>query len=266
MLSLVGEMWLVEANDMNRMDQSRLADYLGGWLRQRVKESKTQGAVVNNSGGVDSAVVIGLCARAGLDTVTLVQPCESKEEDVVHARLVAKRFEVPCLELDLDKVLYAYLHILEPAFQQVEDSEKGGLARANLKPRLRMVSLYYFANRLNYLAVGTGNLSELTVGYFTKYGDGGTDALPLGNLVKREVYALARFLGVPSEVVEKPPSAGLWAGQTDEKELGFTYDQLDDYIRNGAVAEEVAERIRALYKASEHKRHMPPVPAPWEGE
>ncbi len=246
---------------MYTTDEAYLADYLAQWLGEKVEESKTQGAMVNNSGGVDSAVVIALCARAGIPTVTLVQPCQSKEEDVRHARLVAERFEVRCLELELDKVFLEYRQLLGDAFAEVSDGEEDGTAVANLKPRLRMISLYYFANRLNYLAIGTGNLSELTVGYFTKYGDGGADILPLGNLAKREVYALARFLGVPQPIIDKPPSAGLWPGQTDEKELGLTYDQLDDYIRGGQVDEAAVERIRALEKASAHKRRMPPVPS-----
>lgn len=251
---------------MQSINEARLADHLAKWLQKQVTASKTCGAVVNNSGGADSAVVIGLCARAGLSTLALVQPCYSQEEDAQHARLVAERFGVRCLELDLDNVFSDYRHMLEKAFAQLGSTEDDGAALANLKPRLRMTSLYYFANRLNYLAVGTGNLSELTVGYFTKHGDGGVDVLPLGQLVKCEVYALARFLGVPRQVVDKPPSAGLWPGQTDEEELGLTYAQLDKYIRGGSVDDNVARRIRALEASSAHKRRTPAVPPPCQEE
>nr|MCU0256832.1 NAD(+) synthase [Vicinamibacterales bacterium] len=135
------------------------------------------------------------------------------------------------------------------------------LAQANLKPRLRMTTLYYVANRLNYLVAGTGNRTEIAIGYYTKYGDGGVDLLPLGALVKSEVRALARELGVPAPIIEKPPSAGLWIGQTDEGEMGFTYAELEDYLLRGpdAVAPATVMKIERLVRASEHKRHLPPV-------
>jgi NAD+ synthase len=133
---------------------------------------------------------------------------------------------------------------------------------ANVKPRLRMATLYFVANRLNYLVAGTGNRSEITIGYYTKYGDGGVDLLPIGRLVKREVWDLARELGVPSRVIDKAPSAGLWLGQTDESEMGFTYAELESFIRDGAsaVSPKIAGRIQHLVKVSEHKRALPPMP------
>jgi NAD+ synthase len=141
------------------------------------------------------------------------------------------------------------------------DDAASRLAQANIKPRLRMATLYYVANRLGYLVAGTGNRSEIAIGYYTKYGDGGVDLLPLGSLVKSEVRALARDLGVPAPIIEKAPSAGLWLGQTDEGEMGFTYDELDDYLRRGpeSVAPAMAMRIERLTRASEHKRNLPPV-------
>ena len=134
------------------------------------------------------------------------------------------------------------------------------LARANLKARLRMVTLYHVANQMKYLVAGSGNRSELTVGYFTKHGDSGVDILPLGNLVKKEVRELARFLKIPPAIIDKPPSAGLWAGQTDEAEMGFSYEALDRYILTGDAPEEIKKRIVALKAASVHKCTTPPVP------
>jgi NAD+ synthase len=133
---------------------------------------------------------------------------------------------------------------------------------ANLKARLRMSTLYFVANSLQYLVAGTGNRSELMVGYFTKHGDGGCDLLPIGMLVKREVTNLARELEIPEAIIEKPPSAGLWAGQTDEQEMGFTYSDLERYEMEGpdAVSPALAMRIERLIRASEHKRSLPPVP------
>ena len=125
-----------------------------------------------------------------------------------------------------------------------------------------MSTLYFVANSMNYLVAGTGNRSEITIGYFTKYGDGGVDVLPIGHLLKSHVRALARELGVPARVIDKPPSAGLWLGQTDEAEMGFTYDDLERYLQEGpqAVSPAVAMKIERLARASEHKRKPPPVP------
>jgi len=131
-----------------------------------------------------------------------------------------------------------------------------------VKSRLRMTALYFLANSLNYLVVGTGNRSELAVGYFTKHGDGGADLLPIGGLLKSDVRAAARELGVPQAIVDKAPSAGLWQGQTDEADLGFTYHELERYLTKGpeAVAPALAMRIERLMRASEHKRTLPPIP------
>jgi NAD+ synthase len=132
---------------------------------------------------------------------------------------------------------------------------------ANLKPRLRMMTLYYFANRHRLLVVGTGNRSETYVGYTTKYGDSGADLMPIANLLKREVKAIAWALGIPEKVLAKPPTAGLWPGQTDENEMGLTYSQLDEYLATGRAPEEVRDRIERMHRASEHKRALPPTPS-----
>ena len=122
--------------------------------------------------------------------------------------------------------------------------------------------LYFVANSLNYLVAGTGNRSELTIGYFTKHGDGGVDLLPLGSLLKSEVRLLAVELGVPRAILDKPPSAGLWAGQTDEAEMGFGYSDLERYLIRGpeGVAPALALRLERMIRASEHKRGMAPMP------
>jgi NAD+ synthase len=121
-----------------------------------------------------------------------------------------------------------------------------------------MTTLYAFANHLGYRVVGTGNRSELAIGYFTKWGDGGVDLLPLGSLTKTRVRELALDLGVPRHIIDKRPSAGLWSGQTDEGEMGVTYEQLDAYLegRGGEAAGETADRLGA---ASRHKRELPPI-------
>ncbi|MCK4307002.1 NAD(+) synthase, partial [candidate division WOR-3 bacterium] len=136
---------------------------------------------------------------------------------------------------------------------------------ANLKPRLRMLILYYFANKLNYLVAGTGNKSELTVGYFTKYGDGGVDILPLGGLLKTQVIELAKELKIPQKIIEKVPSADLWKGQTDEGELGISYAELDKIIlaiesgNSETTDPMVLNKLRNLMQVSEHKRLPIPI-------
>ncbi len=177
-----------------------------------------------------------------------------------HAELVARTFDLEYRLIRLDGVYDLLVEAFNGTLSRSFPPDTLRLALGNIKPRLRMLVLYFYANLRNYLVVGTGNRSELAVGYFTKYGDGGVDILPLGNLVKRQVRELASFLGVPEEIIKKPPSAGLWEGQTDEGELGITYELLDAYLLSGGVPPEVKEKIEAMKKRSEHKRRMPLIP------
>jgi NAD+ synthase len=127
-----------------------------------------------------------------------------------------------------------------------------------------MTTLYFIANSLNSLVAGTGNRAELAVGYFTKHGDGGSDLLPIGNLHKSDVRALARELQVPPSIIERTPSAGLWPGQTDEEEMGFSYADLERYLEEGpqGVSPALAMRIERLTRSSDHKRQLPAMPDP----
>jgi len=138
--------------------------------------------------------------------------------------------------------------------------EVSRLSLSNVKPRLRMTTLYYFGSVHSYLVLGTGNLSEYTIGYFTKHGDGGVDLMPIAGLVKAQVRELAAYLGVPQPIIDKPPSAGLWANQTDEAEMGLSYLELDHYIRTGEAQPNVKERVDRLAALSEHKKRLPPIP------
>ena len=247
---------------------------IAGWMSERVSAASARGIVVGLSGGIDSAVVLGLAADAAPGAVVgVMMPCHSDPADEAHARLAADRFGVRAVVVDLapayDRLagdLRAALDALPrgefPIAPADEVDARARLPLANVKPRLRMATLYFVANTLNYLVAGTGNRSELSIGYFTKYGDGGVDMLPIGRLVKGKVRALAQELGVPREIIEKPPSAGLWAGQTDEGEMGFTYADLDGYLTGGrqAVPTAVADTIEQLSRGSEHKRTLPPMP------
>jgi NAD+ synthase len=243
------------------------ATTISNWLRDRLLATQMRGFVFGLSGGIDSAVVARLCQLAAPHRVLgVLLPCYSHPQDEADARLVATTFAMPIVRVSLDETLDAITGALHDAVKglpsHVETVDiKQQMPAANIKPRLRMASLYFIANSLNYLVAGTGNRSELTLGYFTKYGDGGVDLLPIGGLVKSEVRALARELGVPAAVIDKPPTAGLWIGQTDESEMGFSYETLERYLRDGAAAvpPQVAARIEQLREVSDHKRHLPPI-------
>ena len=239
------------------MDTARLAEKLVSWIRERISASGHKGVVLGLSGGVDSSVAAVLCQRASpQNTLGILMPCYSNPEDREHALTLASKFTIPTKTVVLDSVYDALLKVLP---EDKDSPAAGRLAQTNLKVRLRMLTLYYFANQLAYIVVGSSNRSELAIGYFTKYGDGGVDILPLGNLVKSEVRELARFLGIPPEIINKPPSAGLWPGQTDEADLGFSYDQLDRYLVSDEAPDEVRRRIESMITANTHKHQPPPV-------
>lgn len=239
------------------MDMEKLAIKLVAWIQERVGDASCKGIVLGLSGGLDSAVLGVLCKKAFPDNVLgIMMPCHSVPGDEEHAAMLAEKFGIPTKTIVLDGVYDTFLRVL-PDFQPEERA--GNLARANLKARLRMVTLYHAANQLGYLVGGSGNRSELTIGYFTKFGDSGVDILPLGNLVKGEVRELARYLGVPDEIIDKPPSAGLWEGQTDEQEMGFTYEALDRYILTGEAPGELKVIFEARKHASAHKGETPPI-------
>jgi NAD+ synthase len=244
---------------------------IAAWMRDRLAAAGANGFVVGLSGGVDSAAVARLAQIASGDAVIgVLMPCHGDPRDEADARCLADHFALRTIRINLEAPYDALRRELSDASAALS-GEAGGptpddirarLPLANVKPRLRMASLYFVANTLNYLVAGTGNRSELTIGYFTKYGDGGVDLLPIGHLLKDEVRALARELDVPAAIIEKAPSAGLWLGQTDEAEMGFSYADLERYLTSGpqAIAPALAMRIERLVRASEHKRSLAPIP------
>lgn len=239
------------------MNTEELAKKLVSWIRDRVLAAGCKGVVMGMSGGLDSSVLAVLCYRAFPQSMLgILMPCYNSQEEVEHAQAVANRFSIPTRTVVLDNVLDALLRVLP---DNGVDPNVSRVAKGNLKARLRMLTLYYFANQLKYMVAGSGNWSELSVGYFTKYGDGGVDIMPLGNLVKGQVKELARFLGIPQPIIDKPPSAGLWEGQTDEGELGLSYEELDRYLVTGQANAELRGRIESMIATSNHKRQPPPI-------
>lgn len=236
------------------------------WIKKQVKDAGAKGCIFGLSGGLDSSVVGALCREAFPESVLgLLMPCFSNEEDLLHAHELARSFGIPTKLVNLKSVFnQLYLQVQgKPYF-----GDEMNLAIANLKPRLRMITLYYHANKMNYLVVGTGNKSEAVMGYCTKYGDAGVDLLPLGGLLKSQVRELAKEMGVPSEIIEKPPSAGLWAGQTDEEEMGITYEELDKVIlaleKNdcSGLDGKLVEKVKQKMQETVHKRCFPPIFVP----
>ena len=234
-----------------------ISERISTWIMERVEEAGAEGVVLGMSGGIDSSVAAVLATMGlGDGVLGVLMPCHSDPTDLEHARLVAAKFGVETEYVDLTSVFDRLLGALPPGDR---------VAVANLKPRLRMAVLYYFANSRNYLVVGSGNKSEIMVGYTTKYGDGGVDILPQGRLLKKQVRELARDLGIPEEIIAKPPSAGLWEGQTDEGEMGISYDELDRILvaiesgDTGECNQEALARVRAMMAASQHKRDPIPI-------
>jgi NAD+ synthase len=207
----------------------------------------------------------------------VIMPSASNPDDADAARLVAEAFGVKSLTVDLTSLADSFYGTVPTAASLFgdwlnEDEPDGTdarqqLATANVRPRLRMITLYYVANLSRGIVVGTGNKTESMIGYFTKYGDGGVDVLPIGELLKTEVRGMARELGVPQPVIDKAPSAGLWLGQTDEQEMGFSYAELERYLTGDpeAITPALALRLERMIRATEHKRSIVPTPATDEG-
>ncbi|MFW9831598.1 MAG: NAD(+) synthase [Candidatus Thorarchaeota archaeon] len=228
------------------------------WLRDYLNNSKCTGFVIGLSGGIDSSVSAILCRQVTKETVGLLLPCGHTPSDAIpDAKALAQQYDIEYRIYDLTP---AYESILQSLKLQIESPIT--IPLANIKARLRMVALYYESNRLNRLVVGTGNRTELKLGFFTKYGDAGVDLLPIGGLLKREVRGLATHLGLSKHLISKVPSPGLWPGQTDEGELGATYDQLDDLV-SGIIPQGLSKpeinKLKKRIATNAHKRKLAPI-------
>ena len=239
------------------MAESQLIGRIVRWIKLKIKEAGSKGGIIGLSGGIDSSVVACLAEKAlGSKVLGLIMPCYNCPQDEEYALLIAKRLKIKFQRVCLDSIYDSFCQVL-PSGDKV--------SLTNLKPRLRMAILYYFANNLNYLVLGTGNKSEIMVGYFTKYGDGAADLLPLGGLLKSEVRKLAEELKIPPAIIKRIPSAGLWEGQTDEGEMGISYERLDQTLlilekkKKTTVCSEDQQKVQILMEKSEHKRSPIPI-------
>lgn len=233
-------------------------DKVIAWLRVKVKEANAEGLIVGVSGGIDSAVVSALIKKAfPANSLGLILPCLSNPQDKEDALAAINAVGIKFSEIDISE---SHNFILRQVEDKVADGKfNARFADANLRARLRMSTLYTVANGLNYLVVGTDNAAEVYTGYFTKYGDGGVDLLPIAQFTKGEVREMAKLLGIPERIITKAPSAGLWEGQTDEDEMGVSYDLIDKHLRGEEIPEVALRKIAALHKKTQHKREMPPA-------
>lgn len=248
---------------MNKKDVILKVEKTVEWLKEQVKQSNTKGLILGVSGGIDSALVSFLIKKAfPNNSMGIILPCGSYSKDREDALKVIKACNMNYLEIDLTD---EHKSLMDKVKAELKDNDYNlskrnlKLTDANLRARLRMSTIYSIANAYNYMVVGTDNAAELYIGYFTKYGDGGVDIQPIAHLTKREVKEWSLLLGVPKDIIEKPPSAGLWEGQTDEEEIGTTYDMVDDFLEGKEIPKNDLDIIIHLHKKTEHKRNMPPA-------
>jgi NAD+ synthase len=249
------------------IDPQEIKTILTSFIKTYVQNAGSSSVVLGLSGGVDSAVVALLCKEAlGAKNVQCVfMPDETTPaSDTKHQQLFVKTFHLRCTTIDIAP----FVHQFQAAHERLKR-----LTVANIKPRVRMILLYEIANENGSMICGTSNKSEMLVGYFTKYGDGGVDFQPLGDLYKTQVYQLAHHLKIPAPIIKKAPTAGLWLGQTDEKELRMNYATLDKILyglelklkdeeiqKEACVTRVQVDRIRTMRVKSQHKRRTPMIP------
>ncbi len=247
------------------MDWNFVSNYLITRLREYIQASGKKGGVIGLSGGIDSSVVLKLLTQATRNVHVLLMPSESTPaKDIQDSYTMLRSVGAPYSEIKIDDLV--------KSFSSKVDSDDKVLV-GNIKARVRMTLLYAYAQKLDYLVIGTGDKSEILLGYFTKYGDGGVDVLPIGDLYKTQVKKLAQQIGIPKNIIEKPSSPALWEGQTAEGELGIDYESVDKilyllyekFMDPQKVAQEVktsrenVDKVIRLVRNNEHKRKMPEI-------
>ncbi|WP_293929110.1 NAD(+) synthase [Sphingobacterium sp. UBA6320] len=247
---------------INDDNVAHYATKIATWIAQQVTTAKRKGVVLGMSGGIDCSVVACLCYLAKVDTHLVMMPYGNdmtSSRSSQHALELIQKFNFAHHTFDIQPAVAA-LTITNVTFLAQAGTVNQALSQANIRPRVRMTYLYQLAQLGSRFVIGTGNMAERTVGYFTKWGDGAADLNPLGMLTKQEVYTLAAYLGVPDSIIDKKPSAGLWEGQTDEDELGMTYAQIDAFILTGTSGDESIDRlINQRIALSAHKFAAVPI-------
>ena len=250
------------------MKKQRIIQHIINWLKKYSKESSTKGFVIGISGGIDSAVTSVLAAKTNLPLICIEMPILQQEEhrkrSKEHINFLKKEYSNVCsVEVELTDVFLNFKSCLGNAEC---DANLNKLSLANSRARLRMTTLYYYAQINNFLVLGTGNkVEDFGIGFFTKYGDGGVDISPIADLTKTEVRKLAKFCGINPTIINTPPTDGLWPdGRTDESQIGATYSELE-YVMNlesnynlNDRQKKVFEIYTSLNKKNQHK--MTPIP------
>ena len=247
---------------INEKNVAEYAEKISAWIKEKVEQAQREGVVLGMSGGIDCSVVARLCQIGGVDVHLVLMPCDDDMKNTQssnHAMILIEKFNFSYHIFDIKPAVDALTIPVDSPYCE-SGSANREMSCANIRPRVRMTYLYQLAQINRRFVIGTGNLSERTVGYFTKWGDGASDLNPLGMLTKKEVYTLARYLEVPDCIIDKKPSAGLWEGQTDEDELGMTYGQIDEYIINGTSENQKTDRkIEERIAMSAHKHAQIPL-------
>lgn len=229
-------------------------DQIINWIKDQVKKANCSGVAVGISGGIDSALVAYLAKKAfPNDSIGILIPINKKRQfDLEHGLELVKKLDLDYKVIDLS---HEYQSMIDKMNVQLD------LTKGNMQARLRMTTIYVFAQERKYLVLGTDNKAEYDLGYFTKWGDGGCDLLPIVNLYKSEVFEYAKKVGIPINIINKTPSAGLWDDQSDEKELGFTYDDYEQYDKNLLTDQQLIEKIKLQISKTNHKRiEIPKAP------
>lgn len=226
-------------------------EYIVSWLKKYLNKSGMTGFIFGVSGGIDSALLAYILAKYFPDnSLACIMNIENSQEDVNDGLLV----------VNSSKIKYEIIELESSFFELKKNLPNDIHILGNIKSRLRMLTLYALAQKNNMLVLGTSNADEYHTGYFTKYGDNGSDLLPLVNLIKKDIYSAAKFLNVPERILTKKPSAGLHEGQTDEDDLNISYQEIDNFLLNKNISKDKEEIINKLYNTSIHKRQLPISP------